>query len=295
MDLSIIILSYNTKGITDECLSRVRKSAVRCQKKLGNKIEVIVLDNASSDGSSEIIKKNHPWVGLIESKENTGYSRGNNIAFKKTKYPIILFLNSDVYVKDYTLEKALEYFKGHECDVLGVKLLYEDGKLQPSAGNLPDPLNTVFWILGLGQLLNPFHPKNSAYFSKDHKVGWVMGAFFMIKKEVFQKVDGFDEHIFMYLDEVDLCQRIRMAGFKVWYVPQIEVIHLHGASSKFDPTLAFKNELKGLKYYFGKYYPRQYPAVKIFLVLGLMLRVIAFSLLGKTKRARAYLEGLSFV
>ena len=295
MDLSIIILSYNTKDITDECLKRLQSGVSSCQTKLKNKIEVIVLDNASADGSAQMIKKNHPWVNLIESKENTGYSKGNNLALKKSKYPAVLFLNSDVYVKDYTLEKTLEYFKGHECDVLGVKLLYEDGKLQPSAGNLPDPLNTVFWILGLGQLLNPFHPKNSAYFSKDNKVGWIMGAFLLIRKEVFEKIGGFDEDIFMYMDEVDLCKRIYLAGFKVCFTPSVQVIHLHGASSKFDPSLAFKNELKGLKYYFGKYYPVQYPMVKIFLVLGLILRIIAFSLLGKTKRARAYLEGLSLV
>lgn len=294
MDLSIIILSYNTKNITDECLKRLQVAVDRVQKK-GIKTEVIVLDNASSDGSAEMIKKNHPWVELIESKENTGYSKGNNLAFKKTRYPNVLFLNSDVYVKDYTLQKALEYFEDHLCDGLGVKLLYEDGTLQPSAGNLPDPLNTIFWILGLGQLLNPFHPKNPAYFSKDNEVGWVMGAFFMIKKEVFQKVGGFDENIFMYMDEVDLCQRIKRAGFKVCFTPSITVVHLHRASSQDDPNRALVSELKGIKVYFEKYYSRSFPIVRLFLVLGLIFRIIAFSLLGRTKRARAYVEGLSVI
>lgn len=292
MDLSVIILSYNTKDITDECLKRLQSAVDRVQKS-GNKVQVIVLDNASSDGSVEMIKRNHPRVELIESKENTGYSKGNNLAFKKNKYPNVLFLNSDVYVKDYTLEKALDYLNNHQCDVLGVKLLYEDGKLQPSAGNLPDPLNTVFWIFGIGQLFNPFHPKNPAYFSKDSKVGWVTGAFLLIKRDVFEKTGGFDEDIFMYMDEVDLCKRISLKGYRVCFTPSIQVTHLHRASSKSDPEKALTREVMGVKRYLEKYHSKSYFFIRMFLILGLILRIIAFSLLGKTKRARAYLEGLS--
>lgn len=301
MDLSIIILSYNTKDITDECLKRLQVAVDRVQEKLGNKAQVIVLDNASSDGSQDYIKKNHPWVEFIESKENTGYSKGNNIALRKTKYPLILFLNSDVFLEEDTLIKALECFKNPDLDVLGPKLLYEDNSFQSSAGNLPNLVNIPFWILGLSlippiaQFTFPYHPNYKEYFEKMRNVGWVSGAFFMMKRKIYEKVGGFDEDLFMYCEEVEFCKRIKMAGYKIWYVPTIKVIHLHGASSKFDKSLAFKNELKGLKYYFGKYYPVYYPMVKIFLVLGLILRIIAFSLLGKTKRARAYLEGLSLV
>lgn len=295
MDLSIIILSYNTKDITDECLNRLQSSVVSCQAKLNNNIEVIVLDNASSDGSVEMIESKHKWVSLIKSKINTGYSGGNNLAAKQAKFPLILFLNSDVYVEEDTLEKTLEYFENHQCDVLGVKLLYENGSLQPSAGHLPNPLNTVFWILGLGQIFNPFHPKDEEFFSKERKVGWVMGAFFMIKKEIFQKAGGFDEKIFMYMDEVDLCKRVKRAGFKVCFTSSITVFHLHRASSKDDPNRALVSELKGIKVYFEKYYQGSYLIVRLFLILGLILRAVAFSLLGNTKRARAYMEGLSVI
>lgn len=301
MDLSIIILSYNTKEITDECLRRLQSSVVSCQKNLGNKIEVIVLDNASSDGSARMIKENHPWVELIESKENTGYSKGNNLAFKKSKHAIVLFLNSDVYVEEDTLGKALEYFKNPDCDVLGPRLKFENGKFQPSAGNLPNPYNTICWILGIslipvvGDFTQPFHPKSNAYFSQVSKVGWVTGAFLMMKRKVFESAGGFDESIFMYLDEVDLCKRISLRGFRVWYVPTIWVTHLHGASSKFDMSYAFVSEFKGLKIYFKKYYPFWYPFVKVFLIVGIILRIIVFSFLGKTKRARAYMDGLGVI
>lgn len=291
MDLSIIILSYNTKNITDECLRRLQLSSPSG----AHSCQIIVLDNGSEDGSLDMIKKKYPWVELIESKENTGYSRGNNIAFKKAKYPIVLFLNSDVYIEQDTLSKALEYFKNHSCDGLGVKLNFQNGRFQPSAGNLPTPINTIFWILGLGQFFNPFHPKSEGFFSNEKEVGWIMGAFFMIKKEVFEKAGKFDEKIFMYMDEVDLCKRIKMKGYKICYTPTISVTHLHRASSKDFPEQALTKELQGISYYFKKYYSNWYEVLKLFLILGLILRIIAFSLFGKAARARAYVEGLGVV
>lgn len=302
MDLSIIILSYNTKDITDECLSKLQFSIINCEKKLKNEIEVIVLDNGSQDGSVEMIKKKHSWVKLIPSVKNLGFSKGNNLAFEKTTNEIVLFLNSDVFVEENTLEKALNYFQSNlNCDVLGPKLVFGNGAFQPSAGNLPDPVNIISWILGLSligglkQYTHPFHPNYKSFFENEKEVGWVSGAFLMLKREVFVKAGGFDGNIFMYLDEVELCKRIKKLGFKVWFNPQIKVVHLHGASSKSDPAFALVKELKGLKYYFTKHYKNSYLMVKLFLIIGLVLRIIAFSLLGKTKRARAYIEGLAVV
>ncbi len=292
MDLSVIILSYNTKDVTKRCLEKLQVAKKYCEKRLGNKIEVIVLDNASEDGSAQMIKENFPEMKLIASKENTGFSKGNNIAMKKAKNPYILLLNSDVYLQEDSLYKALAYLRVNKnCDCLGARLNYATGILQPSAGNLPNPLNIIFWIFGL----SGFHPKFRSFFSKAHRVGWVMGAFFMFKKEIFEKTHGFDENLFMHMEEIEWCKRISEAGFKVWYVPQVEVVHLHGASSNFDLSASFLNELKGIKYYLQKHYPDFYFPVKLFLILGLLLRIIAFSLLGKTKRAGVYLEGLKFI
>ena len=249
-----------------------------------------------------MIKEDHPGVKLIESAENTGFSKGNNIAMKKSKTPYILLLNSDVYLEEDSLYKALAYFRVNlNCDVLGARLNYPTGKLQPSAGSLPNPLNIISWILGLSLLplasvfIPPFHPKSRGFFSKAHQVGWIMGAFFALKKEIFKKTSGFDENLFMHMEEVEWCKRINMAHFKIWYVPQIEVVHLHGASTNFDLGASFLNELKGIKYYLQKHYSSFYLLVKLFLILGLILRIIVFSLLGKTQRARAYVEGLSVI
>lgn len=295
MDLSIIILSYNTKDITDQCLSTLQASVDNCQKKLNNQIEVIVLDNASSDDSADMVENKHRWVKLIKSKENTGYGGGNNLVLLQAKYPLVLFLNSDVFVEEDTIQKAIEYFQEHECDVLGIKLTFENGSFQPSAGNLPNPLNTILWILGLGQLFNPFHPRSEKFFNTDKKVGWIMGAFFLIKKDAFEKAGGFDESIFMYMDEVDLCKRLYKKGYKVCFTPSVNAIHLHRASSSDNPEKAYVRELEGIRIYFKKYFPLVFWEVKFFLILGLLLRIIVFFFFGNTKRARAYMEGLSVI
>lgn len=302
LDLSVIILSYNTKDITGRCLGKVKIAKDYCEKKLNNKVEVTVLDNASSDDSVYMIKNDYPKVNLIASKTNLGFSKGNNLAMKEAKSPFILLLNSDVYLEEESLYKALAYFRVNlNCDVLGPRLNYSTGKLQPSCGNLPDPLNIIFWILGLSllpfvnKIVSPFHPKDKSYFSKAHQVGWIMGAFFMLKREIYGKTSGFDENLFMHMEEVEWCKRIKEAGFKIWYVPSIEVVHLHGASSDFDLSLSFLNELKGIKYFLLKHYRAFYSLIKLFIIFGLILRVMTFSLLGKTKRARVYMEGLKVI
>lgn len=302
LDLTVIILSYNTKDVTARCLSKLKISKEYCEGRLKNKIKVIVLDNGSSDGSVGLIKSEHPWVKLIAAEANLGFSKGNNLAMKEATTPFILLLNSDVYLEEESLYKALAYFRVNlNCDVLGAKLKYATGGLQPSAGNLPNPLNIIFWILGLSlvpginKFVPSFHPRDKKYFSKAHQVGWIMGAFFMLKRKIFEGTDGFDENLFMHMEEVEWCKRIKRRGYKIWYVPQVSVIHLHGASTNFDLSPSFLNELKGIKYYLLKHYKFYYWLVKLGLIKGLILRVIAFSLLGKTKRARVYLEGLKVI
>lgn len=292
LNLTVVILSYNTKDITARCLNRLQLSAVSCQTKFKNKINTIVLDNGSEDGSAQMIKENFPWVKLIALNKNSGFAKGNNIAMKKAKTPFILLLNSDVYLTEDSLYKAIAYFRVNlNCDVMGARLDYPDGRLQPSAGSLPNPFNIITWIFGL----RGFHPKGRGYFSKARRTGWVMGAFLMLKKKVYEKTLGFDENFFMHMEEIEWCKRIKEAGFKIWYVPQVEVVHLHGASTNFDLSQSFINELKGIKYYLKKHYKYLYFPVKLFLIKGLILRFLAFSLLRSNKRARIYLEALGVV
>lgn len=299
LDLSVVILSYNTKDITGRCLAKAILAKAYCEKKLGNKVEIIVLDNASSDGSTQAIKKDFPKIKLIVQKENLGFAKGNNLVMSQTKNPYILLLNSDCYLQENSLYKAMAYFRVNlNCEVMGARLNYASGHLQPSSGNLPNPLNLVFWILGLSlmpvlkRIVPPYHPKDKNFFSKAHQVGWVMGAFLMLKRKVYEATGGFDEKFFMHMEEVEWCKRIKEQKFKIWYVPQVEVVHLHGASANFDLSSSFFNELKGVKYYLRKHYGFFYFLLKPVFILGLILRAFAFAVLGKSKRARVYMEGL---
>lgn len=298
LDLSVIILSFNTRDITGRCLDKLKLAKDYCEKKFNNNVEVMVVDNGSEDNSAQFIKSDYPWVKLVVLKENTGFSKGNNLGMKRTKNPLILLLNSDVYLKEESLYKAVAYFRVNlNCDLMGAKLNYSDGRLQPSAGNLPNPINIITWILGLKSIpfVGAYHQIKKSYFSKAHQVGWVMGAFMMLKRKIYDNTLGFDENLFLHMEEIEWCKRIKDSGFKIWYVPQVEVVHLHGASTNFDLSPSFLNELKGVKYYLKKHYYLFYCPVKIFLWIGLILRIIVFSLLKKNDRARVYMKGLGVV
>ena len=292
--VSVIVLSFNTKEITRKCLAKLNVAKVEAEKrKIG--AEVIVLDNASSDGSAQMIREGFPWVKLTLSKENTGFAKGNNMAMEKAEGDYFLLINSDVFVKRDTLVNAVNYFEKHpDCDVLGCGLVYPDGSFQPSGGELPAPNNVATWLMGIELLpitykvVSPIHPKNIRYFAKDREVGWVTGAFMMMRREVYQKTKGFDEAFFMYTEEVEWSQRIKKAGFKVFYTPSFSVVHIGKASSKFVETTPLVREMTGMKLFFKKHYPGYLGFLSILIWVSSLLRLLAFTLLGKRQKALAY-------
>lgn len=298
-NLSIILVSYNTKDITAECLSKIAVSIKHSEDTLNNKIEVIVVDNDSKDGSIDMIKNLFPWVKLIETGLNPGFGAGNNIGMKVAQYPLFLLLNTDAYIKKDTLVKAVRYFDQHpEVDVLGPLLNYADDTLQPNAGFLPTPFKTTFWLSGFESLpgikskFPSVHKRNSDFYAFDHPVEWVMGAFFMLKKAVFEQTSGFDENIFMYMEEVEWCMRIKQKGFKIFYTPSFSVVHLGGASSGGNISVPLFREMEGLIYVYKKHYPSWVTYLKILIMLGCLLRIVAFTLIGKIDRVRAYVQVL---
>lgn len=296
--LSIIIVSWNTKGITDECLRRLKMAVENVYDKLNT--EVIVVDNNSGDGTPEMIEKKYPWVKLIQSGANLGYAKGNNLGFRKSdsKNKYLLLLNSDAYVKEDTLADSLDFFDGKkECDVLGCKLLRENGMLQPSAGNLPTPVNVWSWFWGLdlvplvNKLFIQFHPRDKEFFKSDRKVGWVQGAFLFMDREVFEKTKGFDETLFMYMDEVEWSRRARDLGYNIYYTPRFSITHLDRASARQIPekmAQSYTLEVIGLVYYLRKYYPEKLNLLLSLLRLGAYLRWFVFFILGNETRKQAY-------
>jgi len=295
-EICVVICTYNTKKLTLECLQKLKKSI----NFLGKSVEVIVVENGT-DGTGDAIKKRYPWVEVVTPKTNTGFAKGNNLGVRsssgKAKY--YLFLNTDALIKKETLKKSVEFIeKRNDHDVFGCRLMLGNGKMQPSAGFLPTPFSAVTWILGIdlipaiSELIPQFHPKFKSFFERNRKVGWVMGAYLFMKREVYEKTNGFDEGFFMYMEEVDWCRRIREVGFDIYYVPNFSITHLDKASVGGDWRKPTIREIQGSIYYLGKYFPKSrwwlIPVIKF----ALVLRRFAFWVVGNHNRSDIYREVL---
>lgn len=248
-DLSIIIVSYNTKRITVDCISSIFESLQGSNLE----VELIVVDNNSSDGSVEEIKrlqKNHENIVFIESKENLGFGKANNVAVEKASADIVLLLNSDIVVLEKAIEKLYVFFKDHSTEYAfaGGKLLNTDMTIQPSAGRF-FTLPVVFGFLFLrGDMWGLTRSSPAVTTPTD----WLSGACIITKKSTYQKLKGFDEGIFMYMEEVDLLYRARLQGWRTVFYPEARFIHIGSASS--GKTYPILQVYRGLTYFYQKHY-----------------------------------------
>lgn len=231
IQLSIIIVSFNTKDLTRQCIQHVEKYA----KDMA--YELIVVDNASSDGSALMIEQEFPWVHLIRLRKNMGFAGGNIPAMKQAKGRYVLLLNSDAFVSEDVLQNTVTYMDQHPgMGILGCKLTNPDGSLQPSARMLPSPLNKLLHITGLASRF-----PGSRFFGRvdfswwDHSrprsVGWVVGAFFLIRGSCMAEIGLLDDRYFLYFEEIDYCLKARRKGWDVVFYPYAQVIHLGGQSA----------------------------------------------------------------
>jgi hypothetical protein len=226
MDISVIIVNYNTKEATSECIESCLDEGS------GYKIEVIVVDNGSSDGSIEYLKRLYGDKGakviIKANKNNEGFSKGVNVGLGNSKGKYKYLLNSDTKVEKGVFKKLVAYASSHQdVGVLGTKLILPDGTVQKSCFNFPSVKNAFeeFWI---GK-----EKKYSSFFSRETAgVDAVVGASFFITPGCFEKVGLFDERYFMYFEDLDYCRRVKKAGFNVVYFPEATVFHYHGLSGK---------------------------------------------------------------
>lgn len=233
MDLSIVIVNYNVRYFLEQCLISVQNSvkSLNC--------EVFVVDNNSIDGSVELVKEKFPWVKLIESKENLGFSKGNNLAIKQASGKYILLLNPDTVLQEDTLEKTVRFMNEHDdAGGLGIKMINGKGEFLPeSKRGLPTPQVAFYKIFGLSKLF-PKSEKFGAYHltyldrDKNHKVDVLSGAFMMLRKSVLNKIGLLDETFFMYGEDIDLSYRITKAGYNNYYFADSTIIHYKGESTK---------------------------------------------------------------
>jgi O-antigen biosynthesis protein len=233
VDLSIIIVNYNVKEFLQNLIYSIRKAAS------GLDYEIIVVDNASSDGSVELMCEKFPDITLIANKENLGFSKANNMGLKIAKGKYLLLLNPDTLVQENTFTEMIKYFEENpQTGLAGCKILNPDGTLQLACRrSFPGPWTSFCKVTGLSSMFpnsRIFARYNLTYLNENetYEVDAVSGSFMMIKREVYEKVGGLDEQFFMYGEDLDWCYRIQKEGYKVNYVHSTQIIHYKGESTR---------------------------------------------------------------
>lgn len=290
--LSILIVSFNTKKLLNSCLDSLYKNT---SQYLLKQTEIIVIDNASTDGTIDMLQK-YPDIDVINNQSNYGFAKANNQGIKKAKGEWILLLNSDTVISPNALDIMLKNVTKHSfCGVAGCQLVNGDDTLQPSVGYLPALPNIFLWMSAIDDIpilkkfIPAYHINDGDFYQKEQNVGWVSGAFFFLNKNVIKNVGMLDENIFMYGEEVELSIRINKSGWKVIYFPNVKIKHLKGQSSS-GSQAGIVEEFKTLKYIFQKHKPSwQFPILRNILRLGALLRIILFGIiLGDRKRLHIY-------
>lgn len=288
--VSIIIVSYNTRALTVKSIRHALTSKGFQQSDL----EIIVVDNHSSDDTVSYLAKHYPQVKLIVNRVNRGFGGGNNQGIKVSRGKYILLLNTDAFLGKDSLGVMVDRLeKDQDLVSIGPQLRYADGRIQPSGGYLPTPLRVLAWMWWLDKLpvvkllfAQPYHVFDPLWHTKIQNPEWLMGACVLFRRVELLAVNGFDEEIFMYAEEVELYRRLKdKFGKKVIFTPQTQVVHLGGASTKKANAFRLVQELRGVEYIYQKHYPRLYLFVKAVIVVGVLLRLVVFSLLPSRREA----------
>ncbi len=230
MELSICIVTYNSSAVLPRCLDSIMEHRPRGQ------FEVIVVDNASQDGTVRLVTEKFPWVRLLCNERNRGYAAANNQAVEQARGQLILLLNPDTQVTAGALDVMMDFLRRHpRVGAVGPKLTYPDGRLQLSCHEFPDLWTAVYGRLGLAQVAaasRRFGRHDMTWWDHEQcrKVGWVSGAALMVTRRAWERVGPLDEHFFMYCEDVDWQMRLARAGLECWYVPQAHIVHHEAAS-----------------------------------------------------------------
>ncbi|WP_426350480.1 glycosyltransferase family 2 protein [Alloiococcus sp. CFN-8] len=287
MDLSIIIVSYNTSEMTAKAVSSVIDTVKSYS------YEIIVVDNDSKDNSPKILKELfEDKIILIENKENLGFSRANNMGIRMARGEYILLLNSDTIAHDKAIDAALAFAKQVDgIGAVGAKILLKDGTLDKACKRgFPTPWNSLSYSLKLDKLF-----KRSKFFGGYHlthiseeeisDVDCIMGAFMLLPSSVIEKVGLLDEDFFMYGEDIDWCYRIIKAGYKIIYYPKSVITHYKKASFNKRRKQTIKEFYSSMKIFYNKHYDNKYPSVvKGMVFMGINLRFIIAVLINSLRK-----------
>lgn len=296
MDLSIIIVSFNTREKLRKCLRSIFDSQTKYS------FEVFVVDNSSSDGSAEMVEVEYKEVKLMRNDENVGFSRANNQVlrriYKSSKHQAryILLLNSDIIVMPDTFQKMIEYMDANpDTGIASCRVEKPDGRLDlASRRSFPDPARAFFRLSGLAL----WFPKsrlasyNLTYLPEDEitEVDSVMGAFLLTRRSLVDKIGLLDENFFMYGEDLDWCWRAKAVGARIMFAPVTKVIHDKGSSSRKVSSDMIYEFHRAMKVFYDKYYRKKYGYVtNFFVTFGIWARYL-LKLLENSLRSEKYVS-----
>lgn len=281
MQLSVIILNYNVRYFLEQCVLSVQKALENIDG------EIIVIDNNSSDDSCAMMKELFPNIKLIENKENLGFPKGNNIGVAQAKGEYICILNPDTVVAEDTFEKILNFVTlsavevpNSEIGIIGCKLIDGTGNFLPeSKRGIPTPWVAFTKIFGLYKISNVFGKYYAQHLTENHsgKVEILVGAFMVMKRELYNEIGGFDENCFMYSDDIDLSYMALKKGKYNYYLHETSVIHYKGESTIRDEKY-MKRFQEAMNFFYSKHFKKSF-IFDIFMKMG----AFVFSLMKKNQ------------
>ena len=273
VDLSIVMVSYNTRDLMEQALRTVIEASA------GLEVEIFVVDNASRDGSADMVEAKFPEVHLIRNSDNVGFAAGNNVAFRRGCGRHVLLLNSDTIVRPDTLRCLVEFLDTHpRVGAAGCKILNPDGTLQlESRRGFPTPTAAFCKLTGLSKLF-PNNPRlaryNLTFLDPDEasEVDALSGSCMMVRRSVMEEVGPLDEAYFMYGEDLDWCYRMSQAGWKIYYVPHTEIIHFKGESGRAEEMRIQYRKNRAMAIFVRKHMKRRYRFFPLWLLhVGIVL------------------------
>ncbi len=279
-DLSIVVVSYNTRDVLARCLASVRAAWESVDA------ELIVIDNASADGSPDLVAGRFPEATLIKSDRNVGFAAANNLGFARARGRYVLLLNPDAELRPDALRRLVEFADAHpEAGAVGARLENPDGSLQHSAFRFPDLRQALFGFFELvpldGSTNGRYRPEQ---YERPFQAEHLLGACLLLRGEALDQVGAFDPRYFMYFEETDLCARLRRAGWQNLYTPEARVVHLGAASTSSAREEMSVEFHRSQAYFYRKHRGLVgYAALKVIVWLGVGYRL--------ARTLRAYLRG----
>ncbi len=270
-ELSIVILNYNVRDLLLRCL----KSVLRDSN--SKKWQVIVVDNASKDDSASSVKEEFPNIELIENKDNLGFAAGNNVAVPNLKASVVLFLNPDTEIIGNAISDSLVYLNSNpDIGALTCRVELPDGRLDYSCHRgFPTPWNSFSYFSGLSKLFprSSFFSKYTAThldLNKIHEIDCLTGAFLMVRKIAGDQIKWWDKDYFWNGEDIEFCFKLKEKGWKIYFYPEVKIIHYKGSSAKQDREsrlLTTKHGISAMRIFYLKHYYKNYPPILKDLVL----------------------------